>query len=134
MAAASTTVLLAAEFLLRAPRSGLRLLLRAQNFGQHFRFRTEGLHLSGLHEEREIAFVERFRTECHDDRDPAALAHARDRVGERDFALAVEIGIGLIEHDQKRILVKRTRKRDALTLTRGKRGAQFADFGVVALR
>ena len=55
----------------------------------------------------------------HHDDDAAALAHAEDCLRERLVAVGVEIGIGLVEHDQERVAVERARERDALALAGG---------------
>ena len=68
------------------------------------------------------------------DHDPAARAHAENGLGERLLAFGIEIGIGLVEHDQERLAVERARERDALPLSGGQRRAALADLGLVAVR
>ena len=48
----------------------------------------------------------------YDDDDAFCVAHDLDRARERGLALGVEIGIGLVEHDQKGIAIKRAGERD----------------------
>ena len=57
-----------------------------------------------------------------------------NRPGERLVAFGVEIGVGLVEHDQERVAVERARKRDALALAGGQHRTLFADRGSVAFR
>ena len=57
-----------------------------------------------------------------DDNDRAARLELAQRILQGGFALAVEIGVGLVEHDQERIAVERARERDALALSGGERG------------
>ena len=49
---------------------------------------------------------------------PRALS-SRKHIVQGGFALAVEIGVGLVEHDQERIAIERARERDALALAGG---------------
>ena len=55
----------------------------------------------------------------NDDHDAAARAHAENRLGQRLLAFGIEIGIGLVEHDQERIAIERARERDPLLLSGG---------------
>jgi len=65
---------------------------------------------------------------------PPAGAHAQDRARQRLLALAIQIGIRLVEHDQEWIAVKRARERDALALSGRQGRSTLADIGVVAFR
>ena len=65
---------------------------------------------------------------------PPRAAHAGDRLGQRVFALGVEVGVGLVEHDQERIAVERPGERHALALAGRQRRAALADLGLVAVR
>ena len=67
-----------------------------------------------------------------DDHDPAARPHAENGAGERLLAFGIEIGVGLVEHDQERLAVERARERDPLPLSGGQRRAALAEFGLVA--
>ena len=68
------------------------------------------------------------------DRDAAAGANPADGVAQCLLAVCVEIGIGLVEYHQERVVIERARQRDALTLPAGKHGAAFSDLGLVTLR
>ena len=63
----------------------------------------------------------------------AARAKAEDGAGQRFVAFGIEIGIGLVEHDQERIAIKRARERDALRLAGRQRAAMLADDGLIAV-
>src|SRR5215831_19044651 len=88
--------------------------------------------LPHLHDQ--IDARKRARAMRDDDHDPPACAHAQDRAGERLVAFTVEIGIGLIQHDQERIAIERARERDPLPLPGRERLAALADLGIVAVR
>ena len=53
----------------------------------------------------------------YDDGEAAALAHAEDGPRQGRFAIRVEVGVWLIEHDQERIAIERAGQRHALLLT-----------------
>ena len=53
----------------------------------------------------------------HDD-DAAARPNAQNGAGQGVVAVAIEIGIGLVENDQERIAVKRPGEPDPLALAR----------------
>ena len=63
----------------------------------------------------------------------AARAQPQDCARQRLIAFGVEIGIRLVQYDQKRIAVEGARKRDALRLSGRECAAVLADHGVVAL-
>ena len=62
-----------------------------------------------------------------------ARPHADNGARERLVAFGVEIGVGLVEHDQERVAVERARERNALRLAGGQRRTLFADRRSVAL-
>ena len=66
------------------------------------------------------------------DRSPARL-QLLDRLDQRRFADVVEIGVGLVEHDQAGVAIERAGEPDALALAAGQHAAAVADAGVVAL-
>ena len=68
----------------------------------------------------------------HDD--AAARPHPGERAVEGGLAVAVEIGIGLVEHHHEGIAIERARQPDALALAGRELEPAFADPGVVALR
>ncbi len=70
----------------------------------------------------------------HDDHGYAAGIGGLDSAGQRLFAFGVEIGVGLIQHDQAPLAVKGAGKSDALALPGREPLAHLADLGVVALR
>ena len=73
------------------------------------------------------------RTMGHDDDDAAAGPDTQDGLREGLLALAVEIRIRLVQHDQERIAIERAGQRDALPLAGREHGPAFADLGLVAL-
>ena len=76
----------------------------------------------------------RLRAMGDDDDDPAAATHVQDRLCQRLLALGVEIGGGLIEHDQERFAVEGTREPDTLPLPCRQRQPALADLRAVAVR
>ena len=62
------------------------------------------------------------------------LLGARKRVGQRLLAGGVEIGVGLVEHDQRRVAEEGARQRDALLLAARQRRAVALQHGLVAAR
>ena len=104
-----------------------------QHLAEHGFLRPERLHAAVLQHQHLIDRLDPDRPVRHHDHDGAALARAAHRAGQRLVALAVEIGVRLVEHDQEGIAVERPRQRHALRLPGRKRGALLADLGVVAL-
>ena len=60
-----------------------------------------------------------------------AVNRAREQ---RGFAVRVQTGVRLVEHDHARPAVQRARQPDPLALAAGEMAAGVADLGVVALR
>ena len=69
----------------------------------------------------------------HHHHDGASFARCAHRTRQRFVALAVEIGIRLVQHDQERVAVERPRQRHALRLAGRERSALLADLGVIPL-
>ena len=70
-----------------------------------------------------------------DDKDGnARLLQAAQRGDQRLLAFLVEIRVRLVEHDEARIAVERSRERDALPLAGGEQRPTLAHLGVVAFR
>ena len=80
-----------------------------------------------IHDKNLVDAGDRARPMRDDDDDAVALAHAENRLGQSFVALRVEIGIGLVEHDQERIAIERAGERDALRLAGRERSAVLAD-------
>ena len=116
------------------PRARRGRRRRLQHLAQHLVLRPEGLRAAVRHHQDQVDGGERARPVRDDDDDAAARAHAEDGAGQRLLALAVEIGVRLVEHDQERVAVERAGQRDALALAGRKRRAALADLGLVALR
>src|SRR5262245_28576598 len=96
--------------------------------------RTEGL-LDAVAEDQDlVALLERRRPMRDDDDDGAALLELPQRLLQGDFALAVEVGVGFVEHDQEWIAIKRACECDALPLSGGEHRRSVADRAVVAAR
>ena len=104
-----------------------------QHLAEHGFLRPERLHAAVLQHQQLIDRLDADRPVRHHDHDGAALARAAHRTRQRLVALAVEIGVRLVEHDQERIAVERARQRHALGLAGRERRALLADLGVVAL-
>ncbi len=68
----------------------------------------------------------------HDDQRRTALLESGDRVGQRQVALGVEVGIRFIEHDQFRLIVQGAGQTDALTLAGRQQVGR--DLGFIAVR
>ena len=68
----------------------------------------------------------------HDD--GAARLEVDDRLAQRALAFVVEIGIRLVEHNEKGVAKERARQSDALSLSARERFSSFADRGVIAVR
>ena len=65
---------------------------------------------------------------------PPRCAHAAHGLAHRRLAFRVEIGIGLVEHDQERPAEEGAGQSDPLALPRGKLDATLPDHRVVAVR
>jgi hypothetical protein len=76
---------------------------------------------------------EHARSVGDDDDDTVALADAADSLRECQFSLHVEIGVGLIEDDEKRIPVERASQPNSLSVTRRQGLATFADRGFITV-
>ena len=68
-----------------------------------------------------------------DDHRSAALQAMADGAVERRLAFGIEVGIGLVEHEQHRIAKERARQREALALAGRQPRAGFAERRVVAV-
>ncbi len=77
------------------------------------------MSLAGDHGQHEINAGKRARTMSDDHNDPAALAHARDRLGQRPVAVGIEVRVRFVENDQERIAVHGARERNTLALAGG---------------
>ena len=104
-----------------------------QHLRQHLLLRTEGLHAAVLQHQDLVDRLDADRPVRDHDHDGAALAGGAHRAAQRLVAFGIEIGIGLVEHDQEGIAVQRAGQRHALRLARRQRGALLADLGVVAV-
>ena len=69
----------------------------------------------------------------HQDRRPA-LARDLHRLDQRGLPFRVEEGIGLVQHENRRIAVKRPRQRDPLRLAGRQACPERPEPGVIALR
>ena len=69
----------------------------------------------------------------HDYGDPAPLPHIQDRLCEGLLAIYVKAGIGLVEHHEEGVPIKRAGKGDALPLAAGQRDAAIAKAGVITV-
>ncbi len=70
----------------------------------------------------------------YDDDDAFVVAQDLNGAGQGILAVGIQIGVGLIEHDQKRIAEHRPRQPDSLPLPRGQGHAALADPRRIALR
>ena len=120
---------------LRGFVNDLERLRRAalEHFGERFFLRAE-LDLPPLvHREDQIEAGDGARPMRDHHDNSFACPHPDNGARERLVAFGVEVRVGLIEHDQKRVAVERARERNALRLAGGQRRALFADPGPVAL-
>ena len=97
-------------------------------------FGAERLHRAARHHQHLVEIGERRRAVRDHDDDAAALAHALNGGRQRDVAVGVEIGIGLVEHHQERIAVERPRQPDQLPLSGRECRAAVADPRLEAVR
>ena len=105
-----------------------------QHLAEHLVLRPERLHAAVLHHQQHDRPPRSPIGRCATTTTmPPRSRTPQDRAGQRLVALGVEIGVGLVEHDQERIAIERARQRDALRLPGRQRGALLADLGVVAL-
>ena len=65
---------------------------------------------------------------------PPRGPHAQDRLGQRLLALAVQVGVRLVQHHQERLAVERAGQPDPLALAGRQHRPALADLGLVALR
>ena len=105
---------------------------RAGRLGQDLVLRPEGLLRSSHHCQHVVHSRQRAWSMRDDDHDPAARANAENGLGERLLAFGIEIGIGLVEHDQERLAVESARERNSLLLSSGQRRPALAELGLVA--
>src|ERR1700730_14463635 len=110
-----------------------RRRLAMEHLGEHLVLRTEGDAAPFLHGKNEVDPGDRARPMCDHDRNPAPSADAENSLRQSRIALGIEIGVGLVEHDEEGIAIERARKRDALGLARREGGAALPDKGVIAV-
>ena len=126
------------RFILLLPASGTTFSARGCGAGwiarvEDFLFRPELLLAALGHDQNVVDAGDGARPMRDHHDDAAARAHAEDGAGQRLVAFRVEVGIGLVEHDQERIAIERARQRDALRLAGRQRAAMVADLGLVAV-
>src|SRR4051812_33233111 len=80
-----------------------------------------------------IDLIEDAGPVADDDDHRAVLFHRGDRLVQRRLALAVKVGVRLVEHDQPGPAQQRARQADALALAARQQSALLADAGLVAL-
>ncbi len=113
--------------------SGARLGAAGGDPVQDLIARPERLLLAVGENEHLLAGRKRRRPMGDQHHDGAARLHVEDRPLQRRLALAVEVGVGLIEDDQERLAVDGARERDALALPAREDRPFLADPGVVAV-
>jgi hypothetical protein len=71
---------------------------------------TEGGDLAVAHDSQKVDSSDYARAMRNDDRYPTAFAYRCDRSIQRPLAFSVEIGVGLVEHDEERGAEEGTRQ------------------------
>ena len=102
-------------------------------FPQNLVLRPKRLHLSVGQDHQKIESRQRRWPVRNHHNDGATRANRGNRLGERRVALRIEVGVWLVENDQKWIAIERARQCHALALARRQRRASLADLGLVAL-
>ena len=95
---------------------------------------VEGLELPSADHGDMVDGIECARPLSDDHHDSASRAHTLDGCRQRGFAFRIEVGVGLIQHDEKRIAVKGAGERDALALSGRERCPVRAHLGLVSVR
>ena len=115
-------------------RGGRRRLRRLEHQRRRTSLRrAEGLDPAAAQDQHLVDDVEHGRAlRDHHDGDAPLLARAQ-RLGQRLLAGGVEVGVRLVEHDQRRIAEERARQRDALLLAARERRAAALQHGLVAV-
>ena len=75
---------------------------RRQHLAEHLILRSESGQLSAAEHGDLVNRRQRARAVRDHDRDAAALADAMNGARQGGFALGVEVGVGLVQHHQKR--------------------------------
>ena len=101
---------------------------------EHLVLGTEGSNLAAGQDQKLIEGRQCGRPMGNHDADAAARPDRSDRLGERRFALSVEVGVRLVQHDQEGIAIERPGQRHPLPLTCRKDIAALANSGFVTLR
>ncbi|MCY1434219.1 hypothetical protein D9M71_502750 [compost metagenome] len=100
---------------------------------QHPRGRAKGLHLTVLQHQQLV--YRRQQAGFVGDQDQRALLRLDlfDRLQQGALAEVIEVGVGFIEHDQRRQAVQGPGQADALALATGEPRPAFAELGVIAV-
>lgn len=80
-----------------------------------------------VHHQNAVRYRQGGHSVGHDHHRTLPGLQASHRFGKSGLALIVEVGIRLIEHDQRRVAVERTRQADTLFLAAGKGAAGIAE-------
>ena len=96
--------------------------------------RAKGALLAALEKQQQVGLADRLHAMRDENDGLAALCACRRWRRQRFVAGAVEVGVWLVEHDERRIAEQRAGEADALALAAGQIGAEGAELGVVALR
>ena len=114
-------------------RSDLARIGLNENAAQNVCRRPERLDTSAAQDQHVVHRAEQHRTLRDDDDGDATLLGALQRFRQRLLAFGVEVGVRLIEHDERRIAEERAREGDALPLTARKWCTAALDHGLVAV-
>ena len=124
---------LAASLTTRRPPGGSNGRWTAHHLGHDLFLGSDGLAASLRDHHDLINTGQRARPMSDHDRNAIPRPDREDRACKGLVTLWIEIGIWLIEHDQERIAIKCTRKRNALTLACRKRTPVLADISLVPI-
>src|SRR5262245_24020224 len=123
--------------LIRSPPSDRSLpmwfqLYRAQQFAEHFLFRSEHLRATVPHDKHEIDDGQCARTVSDDHDNATAIAHPLNSLRQGSIAICIEVRVWFVQDHQEWVPIERTRQRDALSLSGGKRCSLFPDLRLIA--
>ena len=99
---------------------------------QHTIARAAGLHSALVQNQKSVGHTHNARAVADQHHGFAFGFHALNRTHQSGFAFIVQVGIGFIEHHQRRLAVQRTGQANALTLTARQQTTRLAHGRVVA--
>mgnify|MGYP000898513229 CR=1 FL=1 len=101
---------------------------------QHVVLGAEPLLQAVAEDQNLVAGGKRRRSMRGHDNDASASPNRADRRFQRRVAIGIEVGVGFVENDQKRVAIEGARQGDPLPLPGRQGGTALPDLGVVAER